>query len=52
VKRLKDLEEENRRLKNMYRTGEPANIFGSLAQVRRTADAGWWSIKPNDPIRH
>lgn len=26
VKRLKDLEEENRRLKKMYRTGEPAEL--------------------------
>ena len=26
VKRLKDLEEENRRLKKMYRTGEPADL--------------------------
>jgi putative transposase len=26
VKRLKDLEDENRRLKKMYRTGEPAEL--------------------------
>ena len=26
VKRFKDLEEENRRLKKMYRTGEPAEL--------------------------
>ncbi|GAB2559584.1 hypothetical protein GCM10027190_06770 [Spirosoma areae] len=26
VKRLKELEDENRRLKKMYRTGEPAEL--------------------------